>query len=489
MARFGRAFPIPRRRVPYYASLPIFAAPSEATSIAFTAYDATVNVQANADEATSVVFTAYDATFTLTYVAPAGEATSVVFTAYNITTVTVSVTIGAATSVVFTAYDAAVTAVTTPDSVLAAAALVALTNATSIICRRVDIYEADGVTPWLEDVPTVPEGGITVTDGPGPRRTCTFTLQSDDGALLPDVTGFWFDKILKAWRGVVIPEYDDTEFLFQVFEGQVEPIAGQNFPANTVKVTGSDYAATLARAKYTTVTTFGAGQTVEAVVEQIATYGGLSKFRMEITGRYLGRGWQLETDTTLWDAIQKLCTDHGCEAFFAADGHLVVRVVTPTNEKPTAYAFTTGAAGSLVTLAKSTSAERLYNHVVVRGESSDPAVAPVYAEAENTEPGSPTRIAAIGRRTYTYVSPLITTTDQAQDVADAFLAQKAILDIEAQITALVIPTLDAGDVVSVEDPNPAPSEPAVARWQLASFPIPWTLGPVTYQARRAAKVG
>lgn len=466
MARFGRSFPLPRRRIPRAVNLAwVIAGVATASSSAAGAIRGVIMFAGVAPSSSSapgrVVIT-----IRMGGVAPAAASAG---------------STGGLTIVGPNLRD------------LAAAALVADTTR---ILRRVDLYEVDGATLVLEDVDVV-DGSITVSHGAGPRRTCTFTLNGDDGALLPDPAGLWFGKVLKAWRGVILEQRDGEEYWEQVGEFDIEPLDTDHFPADLVKLAGADYMARLARAHFSTVTTFGVGQTVESVVEQIATYGGLTKFRLETTGRYLGAEWQVETTTNLADAIQKVTRDHGCEAIVERDGYLAVRVVPEPAVAPTAFEFTIGPAGSIAGMSVSKSGARLYNHVVVRGESSDPAFPAVWAEAENTEPSSPTRIydpdhpelGGIPRTTFTYVSPMITTEEQAQTVADALLVQRAILDVKATIAALVVPWLDAGTVVAVEDPNPAPSDPPIARWQLEQFTIPWTLGATDYQGSRAVRVG
>ena len=70
---------------------------------------------------------------------------------------------------------------------------------------------------------------------------------------------------------------------------------------------------------------------------------------------------------------------------------------------------------------------------------------PVYYNAKNTEPTSPTRIAAIGERLYTYTSSFITTVAQAQEVANNFLKVHALEQFEISLESIVIPWLEVGE--------------------------------------------
>ena len=136
---------------------------------------------------------------------------------------------------------------------------------------------------------------------------------------------------------------------------------------------------------------------------------------------------------------------------------------------PTTQTFETGPnVGNLANWSKQTTDARLYNHIVVTGERE--GMVPVVAEATNTEPSSPTRIAAIGDRVYQYVSQFISTNTQAQNVANSFLKIHALEQFDLNFTSLVIPWLEVGDIVEFLDPNPMPGDPY--RFLLSSVNIP-----------------
>lgn len=87
----------------------------------------------------------------------------------------------------------------------------ALERGTSNITRRVEIYESDGITPWVPD-PSDPgftrlvDGSVSLDYGRDERRTLDLTLLNDDKLLRPNPNGgFWYDKVLKIFRGVTYP--------------------------------------------------------------------------------------------------------------------------------------------------------------------------------------------------------------------------------------------------------------------------------------------
>lgn len=87
----------------------------------------------------------------------------------------------------------------------------AIQSGTTQVTRRVEICEADGVTRWDpegddEYQPRLSTGDISVDYSRDERRSGTFALSNRDGLLRPEPTrGFWYDKIIKAYRGVVFP--------------------------------------------------------------------------------------------------------------------------------------------------------------------------------------------------------------------------------------------------------------------------------------------
>jgi hypothetical protein len=180
--------------------------------------------------------------------------------------------------------------------------------------------------------------------------------------------------------------------------------------------------------------------------------------------------------------MKEIATAYNYELYFDAQGYLVMRQFQDPATSAPSIIIHTGPDGQLVSFEKSTSDSRLYNHVVVTGESSDSAVIPVSAEAINTDPLSPTNITELGDRVYEYSSSFITTTIQAQDVADRFLAVHGLEEFEINFESLMLPWLEVGDVIRFVDPNPAPGDPTTFLLSNLSFPL--SLEPMSASGRR-----
>lgn len=72
--------------------------------------------------------------------------------------------------------------------------------------RRVEIFEADGTTSWRgadQSIPRLVGGNVSVDYNSAERRKLDLLLDNKDLALRPDsMTGLWYDKVIKVYRGI-----------------------------------------------------------------------------------------------------------------------------------------------------------------------------------------------------------------------------------------------------------------------------------------------
>ena len=86
-------------------------------------------------------------------------------------------------------------------------ALKAILSGTTQVIRRIEIHESDGETLWLpiEDI-RLEDGSISIDYSRDERRTLdSLVLNNEDRKLIPTPFGFWYDKIIKPFRGVRYP--------------------------------------------------------------------------------------------------------------------------------------------------------------------------------------------------------------------------------------------------------------------------------------------
>lgn len=348
--------------------------------------------------------------------------------------------------------------------------------------RRVDIYEADGTTLWRRNAQFRAAGSISVDSTRDERRMLdSIEFGNADGSMDHYPGGFWYDKIIKPFRGVRV---GGLTYEVQLGEFMIDSIEEAHFP-HTVMVTGRDYTKKLLESKFSKPTTFASGQAPEAIIHTIASNGGITKFILPTTGLTTGRDFTFEQNTQRWEAANKVAQSIGHELYLDAQGYLVQQKIQDPLTSAVTWTFKTGPGGSIASYRKKTIDTRIKNFIAVIGSATDGT--PVYGEAKNTTSDSPTRIAKLGERYDEIKNSLITTTAQANDLAAAMLKISALESFELSLGTLVIPWLEAGFAVEFEDPDPNPGDPY--RFLLTDFTMPLGLGPMNPNAKRVTVVG
>lgn len=376
-------------------------------------------------------------------------------------------------------------------------AVAAILGPTTEITTRVEIYEEDSngqLVQWKQDLAIgMVDGSVNVSQSRDERRSLDLTLENIDGELDNYPGNFWYDKIIKIFRGVRWETFDFARanqvethtWETQIGEFLIDSIETQHFP-HTVHVTGRDYTKRLLLSLFPHSTTFIAGTPIESAIKIIALNAGITKFNLPNTGQQLGDKVTYDRGSDRWGAVKQLAESHSLEVYFDSRGYLTVRPFEDPTTSAEIFTFETGPErGNIATFAKKSEDTRIFNHVVATGEGSDMDL--VGAEALNYEPTSPTRIQELGDRVYIYTSPLIKTQEQAKSVASNMLKIMALEAFEIGLEAIVIPWLEAGYIVRFVDPNPNPGEPQ--RYLLTDFTIPLKLGAMSVTGKRVTIVG
>jgi hypothetical protein len=367
--------------------------------------------------------------------------------------------------------------VTTPTDEIRAAALASVVQ----VWRAIDILNFDE-TLYRPLVGFI-EGTVSVDMTRDERRTLDLTLDNFDRSLSPTPNGFWYDKIIRVRRGIsfegVQYEFDLGYFMID----RLEPSTRHR----SVKVTGRDYTKKMLKSKFATATSFPAASKPEDVVKTLALVAGVQRIAVVATGQTIGL-----TDVTFdggisrWEAAHQICQAATHDLFFDRDGTLRMLPQADPVTNPTVETFG-DSSGNTISMAPSTNDDELYNDVVVTQENAASGAIPIWSQLENNQAGSPTRISRIGRRTKTMSSKLITTQQQADDMAKAFLAIAALEQFEVNLETLNYPWLDVGKVVKVQDSDASRTDPD--RYLLSSLSIPLKVGPMSGDAKRITVVG
>lgn len=286
---------------------------------------------------------------------------------------------------------------------------------------------------------------------------------------------------------VLTPKFVDTVWETQIGECMIDQISEDHFPF-VIKIAGRDYTKKCLLSKFSTATSIADGTPIETAIQNLASNAGITKFLLPLTGHNLGKDYSFERGVSRWEAMKEIATAFGYEIYFDAQGFLVMREYLDPATAPVAYTLATGPIiGNLVSYGKTVNDNRIYNKIVVTGESSDSEVIPVSAVASNTLPDSPTNIANLGERVYQYTSAFITTELQAQDVADKFLKIHALEEFDLNFSSIALSWLEVGEIIEFLDPRPSDGQPTT--FLLSSLNLSLGLGPMSGNAKRVSVVG
>lgn len=199
---------------------------------------------------------------------------------------------------------------------------------------------------------------------------------------------------------------------------------------------------------FTVPTTTDLGQMINAVVTSRV---GVNP-NVSTTGRFLGanRVYGLDPGTGPWSEILDVMNGFSLTAWYDRVGHIQVGAQNP--DPASAYPL-----DQLVSLSADFDT-RPPNVIVVRGEPQDGSP-PVQSVAMDTDPSSPTYAGTgpgtspYGRVTYYFSSPLIENQAQADAAAATILAANIGAGATYSLVRPYDPTVDAGDVLSVEGKN------------------------------------
>lgn len=372
--------------------------------------------------------------------------------------------------------------------------ITALISGVVDIKRRVEIYNADGVTPFnIEDWDSrLVSGSITVDAFRDERRMCDFNFTNLDQALNIDpINGFYYDKILKSYWGI---EYYAGTILrrweMQTGEFMIDRIEEDFFP-HVTKVTGRDYVKKCINSKVASSLQFSSQTPIEVIIRALAANAGVSKFRLPYIGLGFADDVVFDAFSSRWEIIKRLADSIGYEVYFTSDGYLTMRPYQDPVTSPVVWVFRTGLdQGTLVSYKRSSNDSRIKNHVIVIGATvtSDSGLSQTaFGEARNDDPVSPTNIARIGDRVDPYKSDYITDSAQAQAIAEARLRIAALEEYNIDFSSVLMPWIDAGDIVDIIDERASLFVPA--RFVLSNYSLPYELGPMSGVGRRVTIVG
>lgn len=327
----------------------------------------------------------------------------------------------------------------------------------------------------------VVNGSVTMDRRRAVRRTCSLTVANPDGVWTPEMPGdfFYYGAAIRIERGIYLGESIEWVTLGEfLIDG---PVIDRSARGATLQVQGQDRLKKAATSKFTTPTTYTSGSTVRSVIDDLSQDAGMgsTRQRFDDAGKTLGADRVFDQQEDRLSAMTEVAHDFGLELFVDADSVLVLQPEQPLASLPVVWSFVEGDDAVVLGITKGFNDQRLYNHVVVIGESADQS--PVKGEALDTNPASPTYVnGPFGDRTYFYKSAMITTVAQANAVAAHMLPDLALIEEEISLPIVVNPALEAGDKIEIIEPVSKTD----SYYQIDSITIPLGQGQSMIQTKK-----
>ena len=321
-------------------------------------------------------------------------------------------------------------------------------------------------------------------------------------------TGVWIHTQMSQFDNSVFPESEDKQGFIEylgaivervdtydvekIWEAQIGEFIPESISDNgdvitdTISVTARDYTKRCQLSKLAKATLFPAEQNIVEIIKALANNSNVFKTKLpETLNITLGKDTTYERDQDRWTVMKEIALANNMDLWFDNEGFLRL---TPQNDPlltPATLQLTTGVRGNLVSRGRKTSDAGLFNHVTVVGESSDKTVPLVFGEAVNNSPVSPSSVQNIGWRTNNISSPLITSDQQAQEIAETMLSVSALEEFELDFASVLFPWVEAGEILEM---NEDIAGWAPARYLITSLTLPFDLSPMTGTGKRVTKL-
>lgn len=275
----------------------------------------------------------------------------------------------------------------------------------------------------------------------------------------------------------------------QIGEFVIEGIADSDDLINgSVTVTARDYTKRCQISKLAKATMFTKDERIVDIIKALAQNSNITKFKLpETLTTTLDVDTTYERDQDRWSIMKEIATSNNMDIWFDIEGYLRLTPQQDPLLTPATLQLTTGRRGNLITRGRKTSDASLFNHVTVIGESSDTTVVPVFGEAINDDPASPSSTVNIGERTKNYSSALVTSDLEALNLARTMLSVAGLEEFELSFSSILFPWVEAGEIVEMND-EISNNQWAPARYLITSLSLPLDLSPMTGTGKRVTKV-
>jgi hypothetical protein len=340
-----------------------------------------------------------------------------------------------------------------------------------------NVCKFDGTV--VQQLRTVVDGTVTVDETQATRRTLSLTIESqghnlDD--LIPRVETDLLNPAssheIRIYRGIDYQDGSPDELVplgvFQMSKPQItEKTAKSGTVSYEIVVTGYDRSSWIARLAWITPYTIEQGTNLrDAVIAAVENRVGVGTLRFNVvtttaTVQYTVWGLTTGSADNPWTDLTSLVSAFGYEIFFDVTGTFVMREIAyaDTTLPANIGEFEEGVNCTTTAIELTLDETQEYNGVICIARGKGIAVAPVQAEAWDTDPNSPTYyLGPWGKVPYVFVThafPVFGQTNaeavaQAQIVAQAMLLRLLQQLNGVSVSSIPVPFLQEGDVVSLK---------------------------------------
>ncbi len=317
---------------------------------------------------------------------------------------------------------------------------------------RIEVWSGDGV-PLESSIPQHlrgdPGGGLAVISA---SVSATLTSRVARNLMLAVSDELYprletdllapFGNEIRAFSGILLGDGSD-QYVWQVFRGKIQDVSMDN-TSGTCTVICADRAAEVADNAFVSPQNSQPGNTINLEWQRLivdaladATFGASDTFAKTIEALT----WEFDRAS----ALDEMSRSVGALWYPLANGDFVLRRLPWTFAAPLVFSFTDGEGGTINSFATRRSREAIFNTVTVTGERLN-GDAPVHAVAQDTSPGSPTRVTGpfgVKSRVERLQTP--STQGGAQSTAEALL--RAYIAPVEEFTLQMVPdaALELGD--------------------------------------------
>lgn len=309
------------------------------------------------------------------------------------------------------------------------------------------------------------DGEVSVDAGSRVRRKLTMTTPGNDASWdLLQPTGVE----LKVFYGIRLPTGAVELVPLGVFG--VDDESRDYGPQGTISITAPDRWARVQRAKFERIRQTS-GNAVASIVDLVQE--AIPGVPVAAYGSYTYRATRARWPSDRDDAIGQLAKAANVDVSFDPTGSLRIRNAPVLAKRQPNWRVDASVAGVQLSASRTRSRQKTYNVVLIRPSVTDGSPPFPLLSVEDRDPNSPTFVGGpFGRVPMEYSNPLIRSATQARAVGFTLLDRMKSIGAQLQLTALVNPALEDGDVVGAILPRKIGQSIQVERHLVESCNIP-----------------